>query len=410
MFTDKLVAKIPSTHDGLIKSIKYQNDEICPVGKALIEIEIEEDGVPAAPTPAPAAAEKKKEESSSSSSSDEGVKVGRTPLSAEVETSNIKALATPAVRHIAKKHGIDISKVKATGKDGRVMKEDILAFIDGKSSAKAETPKASGLAQSSQSSSKTQGTVKMAPLTGVKSDDVVKKLTGMKKAMTKTMTESRTIPFFTFQDDIDATSLMQLRQLLKKNHKNLTMLPFFIKAASIAMVDYPIVNSQFNPETDEDGYIMEYVMKKDHNFSIAIDSKDGLTVPNVKRVQDKSILQINQDIITLREKVDQGKLTAVDFEDATFSISSVGNIGGTGFVPTILRPQVSIMAIGKATKTAKYVEDPALSDGYKFIPADMINISISADHRILDGATVARFAARMKELIENPNLMLISMS
>ena len=112
----------------------------------------------------------------------------------------------------------------------------------------------------------------------------------------------------------------------------------------------------------------------------------------------------------MREKVDQGKLSAADFEEATFSISSVGNIGGTYFVPTILRPQVAIMAIGKARKTAKYIEDPAHSDGYRFVPADTINISISADHRILDGATVAKFSARMKELIESPNLMLISMS
>lgn len=115
----------------------------------------------------------------------------------------------------------------------------------------------------------------------------------MKKAMTKTMTESRTIPFFTFQDEIDATELMKLRQLLKKSNKNLTMLPFFIKAVSVAMNDFPIVNSNFNPETDDEGYIKEYVIKKDHNFSIAIDSKDGLTVPNIKRVQDKSIMQIN---------------------------------------------------------------------------------------------------------------------
>ena len=86
---------------------------------------------------------------------------------------------------------------------------------------------------------------------------------------------------------------MKLRQLLKKNHKNLTLLPFFVKAASLAMVDFPIVNINVNPELDEDGYIMEYVIKKDHNFSIAIDSKDGLTVPNIKKVQEKSILQIN---------------------------------------------------------------------------------------------------------------------
>lgn len=97
---------------------------------------------------------------------------------------------------------------------------------------------------------------------------------------------------------------MKLRIQLKKAHKNLTLLPFFVKAASIAMEEYPIVNSQTNPETDEEGYIKEYVMKKDHNFSIAIDTKDGLTVPNIKKVQQKSILQINNDIINIRERVD----------------------------------------------------------------------------------------------------------
>ena len=400
MFTDKLVAKIPSTHDGLIKSIKYKSDEVCLVGHALIEIEVEDgkDATPATP------AKKVEVDSSSSSSSEEEVKVGRTKLDSKTEESNNKALATPAVRSIAKRHGIDISKVPATGKDGRVLKEDILAFIDGKTSPKQTAcsvgkPAASG-----------DRVVKVAPLTGVRPEDEVRKLTGMKKAMTKTMTESRTIPAFTFMEEIDASELMKLRQLLKKNHKNLTMLPFFVKAASLAMTEYPILNSNFNPETDEEGYIKEYVVKKDHNFSIAIDSKDGLTVPNIKKVQEKSILQINSDVIGLREKVDQGKLTAADFEEATFSVSSVGNLGGTYFVPTILRPQVAIMAIGKARKTARYVEDPAHPDGYRFVPVDTINISISADHRILDGATVAKFAGRMKELIENPNLMLISMS
>ena len=213
----------------------------------------------------------------------------------------------------------------------------------------------------------------MTPLTGVRPEDEVKKLTGMKKAMTKSMTESRSIPFFTFQDEIDATNLMQLRLLLKKNHKNLTLLPFFIKAASLAMSEYPIINSNTNPETDEDGFIKEYVIKKNHNFSIAIDSKDGLTVPNIKKVQEKSIIQINSDIIHLRDRSDHGKLTAVDFEEATFSISSVGNLGGTYFVPTILRPQTAIMAIGRARKTAKYVEDLTLPDGYKFVAADMVS-------------------------------------
>lgn len=124
-----MVAKIPSTHDGVIKSIKYKNDELCLVGHALIEIEVE-DGSDASPTQQPA---KKVEESSSSSSSDEGQQVGRTKLDASVQESNSKALATPAVRSIAKRHSIDISKVPATGKDGRVLKEDIMAFINGTS-------------------------------------------------------------------------------------------------------------------------------------------------------------------------------------------------------------------------------------------------------------------------------------
>lgn len=137
MFTDKLVAKIPSTHDGVIKSINYKHDEICLVGKALVDIEVEEEGGSSAAQTAPQG-EKKVVESSSSSSSEGSGPVGRTKLSQEVEKSNEKALATPAVRSIAKRHGIDLNKVPSTGKDGRVMKEDILNFMEGKSKPKTE--------------------------------------------------------------------------------------------------------------------------------------------------------------------------------------------------------------------------------------------------------------------------------
>lgn len=192
--------------------------------------------------------------------------------------------------------------------------------------------------------------------------------------MTKTMTDSRSIPSFTFQDEIDATQLIKLRSTLKQTYSTLSLLPFFVKAASLAMQEFPIVNSNFNPETCDEGYIKEYVLKKDHNFTIAIDTKDGLTVPNIKKVQDKNILQINEDILKLREKAEQGKLGPNDFANGTFSISSVGNLGGTYFVPTILRPQVSIMAIGRARKIAKYVEDKSVPEGYRFVPADSVSI------------------------------------
>jgi 2-oxoisovalerate dehydrogenase E2 component (dihydrolipoyl transacylase) len=116
------------------------------------------------------------------------------------------------------------------------------------------------------------------------------------------------------------------------------MLPFFMKACSIAMLENPIVNSHIDNDVDEDGFIQRYVIKHDHNFNIAIDSKDGLTVPVVKKVQEKSILQLNRDLQTIRMKTDSNSLTAEDFADGTFSVSSVGNIGGRYFVPTILRP------------------------------------------------------------------------
>ena len=151
------------------------------------------------------------------------------------------------------------------------------------------------------------------------------------------------------------------------------------------------------------------MIKKDHNFSVAIDSKEGLTVPNIKKVQELSILQINEALKDMIKKAETASFTHDDFSDGTFNISSVGNLGGRYFVPTILRPQAAIIAIGQAHKVAKYVEDSSRVEGYRFEPIDAINFSISADHRVLDGATVARFASRMKQLIENPNLMLLNM-
>ena len=156
--------------------------------------------------------------------------------------------------------------------------------------------------------------------------------------MTKTMTQSLSIPTFTFSDDMDATALISLRKELKTSIPDLTFIPFFIKALSLAMNEYPIINSVVNPELDSEGYIKEYVIKNDHNFSVAIDSKDGLTTPNIKQVNRKSILDINHDMRDLISRINSNQLQKSDFEDGTFSVSSVGNIGGKYFVPTILRP------------------------------------------------------------------------
>lgn len=170
--------------------------------------------------------------------------------------------------------------------------------------------------------------------------------------MTKTMTQALSVPFFTYSDEMNATDLIALRKEIKRAHNSITMLPFFVKACSLAMVEHPIINSHVDGEVDNEGYIKQFVIKKNHNFSVAIASKDGLVVPNIKNIQDKSILQINDELIELRKKAETGGLVKSDFEDGTFSVSSVGNLGGRYFVPTILRPQAAIIAIGQAHRQA----------------------------------------------------------
>ena len=123
------------------------------------------------------------------------------------------------------------------------------------------------------------------------------------------------------------------------------------------MSEFPVMNSHIDNDLDADGYIQRYVLKHDHNFSIAIDSPDGLTVPNIKAIQNKSILQINADLKDLSARAANGGLVKEDFDDGTFSVSSVGNIGGKYFVPTILPPQAAIIAIGRASRVAHLVDD-----------------------------------------------------
>lgn len=310
---------------------------------------------------------------------------------------------------MAKQKNLDINMIAGTGKNGRVTKSDVLNFMEGKTTrstpaAQAEqTPAATSMPSGSSPSRQPQ--IAQPPLTGVTGEDQVKKIVGMKKAMTKTMTQSLTVPTFTFSDDMDATQLLKLRKELKDQVPGgISVLAFFLKALSLAMSEFPQINAVVDPEVDDEGYIKQYVLKADHNFSVAIDSKEGLTTPNIKKVQAKSILEINNDLKDLINRSNEGGLLADDFSNGTFAVSSVGNIGGKYFVPTILRPSAAIIAIGKAFKVPKYNEGADMM----WTPIDCVSYSITADHRIIDGASVARFSEKFKMYVENPSIMLIS--
>ena len=389
VFTDKLVAQIPSTHTGRIKEIYYKEDDVCQVGSTLADIELDDDEV----------TEEVQEETKKEDPVEESTSAAETPLdtpkkkSSQIKFPGGKVLATPAARHYAKQLGVDITQVKGSGKNGRVTNSDIDSFKN----KPVESASAS-----------TRPAPTQAPLTGITEQDQIKKIGGVQKGMTKTMTEALSIPFFVYQDEYDATKLMSLRKELKITNPKLTLLPFFIKAISLGMRNSPGMNINVNPETDEEGYIKEYVIKHDHNIAIAIDSPNGLVVPVLKKIQNKSILEINEEILQLRDKAVTGKLTMEDYSDGTFSVSSVGNLGGTYFVPTILRPQGAIVAIGKASKKPKYLGE---SNGtHNWEPIDAINFSYSCDHRVIDGATCARFSEDVRKLIENPQNMLLNMN
>jgi 2-oxoisovalerate dehydrogenase E2 component (dihydrolipoyl transacylase) len=188
-----------------------------------------------------------------------------------------KVLSTPAVRAFARENDVDINLVWGTGLHGRVTKQDVIDYINGGKDLPI-------LMSSSVQQGATLGIPVGPPLTGITAKDEVKKITGIKKAMTKSMTQGLSIPTFTFSDDIDASATMNLRRELKQQIPDLTLLPFFIKALSLAMNQYPIMNSLVNPAVDEEGYIQEYVIKNDHNFAIAIDSDHGLVTPNIKKI------------------------------------------------------------------------------------------------------------------------------
>lgn len=324
----------------------------------------------------------------------ESQKSGAKPAKQEEQQGETKVLATPAVRGLAGEMNVDLKKVKATGKGGRITKEDVMKYAESQKGAK-QAPAAEPVAQK-------------APAGPLEGDRVVK-LTGIRKAMAKSMTDALTIPPYNIQEEFYLDKLKKVRKAyLALNPKNkLTYLPFFVKAFSQAMLEYPVFNSHCNPVTDKEGYITEYVEKADHNISIAVDSPSGLLVPNIKAVQTKSILQINEEIRQLIERARAGNLTNEDLSDGTFTVSNIGNIGGMNGTPVIFRPQVALGAIGRIRTVPDYIKKP--NGELELVPREVVGVCMTCDHRIMDGATGARMIMLVKRYIEDIDSLLLTL-
>lgn len=330
--------------------------------------------------------------------------------SPQEQTGKFASLATPAVRRLSKELNIDIKFVPGSGKDGRVLKEDVLSFHanGGTTPAPAkETP----IPSSSSSSSITPQFPSGSSLpTSTSLKETVVPLTPIQSQMFKSMTNSLSIPHFLYTEEVGIDSLTQTRtkinNLLKKGAlgpelpNKMSYMPFFIKAMSIALKEFPIVNSRvtFDSTTGKP----QLVHRPSHNIGIAMDTPSGLIVPNIKNVQNLSILEISQELNRLQVAGSSGKFSSADLQGGTISISNIGNVGGTYLMPVIVDSQVAIVGIGKSRII------PSYNESMQIVPKQVMNTSWSGDHRVLDGMTMARMADRFKQLLEDPELMILN--
>ena len=389
--SDKATISITSRYDGVVEKLHWSVGDVIAVGANMVDIRLggsAEDpddamrvGAPAdSSAPAPAAA------AGATSTVEEDIPPVRT---ATVSGGAVGALATPAVRAIAREHGINLGAVAGSGKSGRVVKEDILAFLNGTDARFA--PAVRGAAPATAAPA-------VAPPAA---SDVVMPVRGYGRAMVKAMDAANAVPHFLFCDELRMDALRDVRHALvgagALEGAKLTYLPLLIKALSVALTEHPRLNATANADCSE------VTLRADHNVGVAMATPNGLVVPNIKAVQAKSVAGVARELARLQQLAKDNKLGENDLKDGTITVSNVGTIGGTYASPLLNLPEVAIVALGRVAPTPRYGASGEL-ERHSIMP-----ISWSADHRAVDGATMARMSARWKELVERPTELLLSL-
>jgi 2-oxoisovalerate dehydrogenase E2 component (dihydrolipoyl transacylase) len=290
---------------------------------------------------------------------------------------------------MVKEHSLQIEDIEGTGKEGRVLKEDVQRHAE---AAKQLTSTSSTSATSTPSASQRV------------MEDRVQTLTPVQSGMFKQMTKSLSIPHFLYTDAVDFSSLTAMRgkyNIGREKSDRITPLPIIIKAVSLTLEKFPLLNSHL--DTTSNPAKPQIILKGSHNIGVAVDSPSGLLVPVIKNVQDHSIASIAQEITRLATLARTGKLTSADLTGATFTVSNIGSIGGTAVAPVIVTPQVGIVGIGKARVV------PAFGENGELVKREECVFSWSADHRVVDGAYVARAAEEVRKCVEGVEGMLMRM-
>ena len=386
---DKSVVEIPSPVSGTIEEVLVDEGTVAVVGDTIVKIDApdaeemqfkgsDEDS---SEESAPAEEESNEEAPVASASSDKDVD----------ESKRVKAM--PSVRKYAREKGVNIKAVSASGKNGRVTKEDIDAHLSGDTQASNENA-----AQETTEATSTSGQSTAVSTEG-EFPETTEKIPAMRKAIAKAMVNSKhTAPHVTLMDEIDVQELWDHRKKFKEvaaeQGTKLTFLPYVVKALVSALKKYPALNTSFNEEAGE------IVHKHYWNIGIAADTDRGLLVPVVKNADRKSMFAISDEINELAVKARDGKLSADEMKGATCTISNIGSAGGQWFTPVINHPEVAILGIGRIA------QKPIVKDG-EIVAAPVLSLSLSFDHRQIDGATGQNAMNHIKRLLNNPELLLM---
>ena len=311
-----------------------------------------------------------------------GASAGATGAIAAADFGDVHA--SPSIRRVARELGVDLTKVKGTGEKGRVTKDDVLGFLKGP--AQAPAPAAAptggmGIPDIPAQDFSKFGPVETKPLSRIK------RISGphLHRAWLN-------VPHVTHNDEADVTELEAYRKELdaagKEKGYRVTMLAFLLRASVSALRQFPEFNSSLSPEKDA------LILKKHYHVGIAVDTPDGLVVPVLRDVDRKGVIELSQEMGAISKKARDGKLGAADMSGASFTISSLGGIGGTAFTPIVNAPEVAILGVVRSKMAPVW-------NGTEFKPRLMLPVCVSYDHRVIDGALAARFTRHLCHVLED---------
>ena len=386
--SDKAAMEIPSEFAGTIKEIKISMGDSVSEGDLLMTIEIS--GEAAAAAPAEKKAEPKKEAPKASPAAAKPAPQRAAPVPTAVdEVSFSKAHASPAIRKFARELGANLGQINGSGLKGRILKDDVKAFVKQVLTSGAIGAPSGGLPVEPMPEIDFSkfGEIETQALTKIN------KLTG--KFLHRNWVN---IPHVTQFDDVDITELEAFRKELNIEHKDagikVTMVAFLVKAIASALKEYP----RFNSSLDAAGENL--ILKKYINVGVAMDTPAGLVVPVIKDVGCKSLIDIAKEVIETSVKAKNKKLKPADMAGGCISISSLGGIGGTAFTPIVNAPEVAILGVSRAAMKPVYI------DG-EFVPRLMMPLSLSYDHRVIDGADGARFTTFLGQILADTRRLVL---